>query len=219
MEEKSINTRVFSKTFLWMFLGLLATGVISVFTYSTDILFTVVSSGAWPIILIVELVVVLLFSFLYKKLPAIVVSILYFVYAIINGLTMSTIFYIFELKSIIYIFFAAAAIFGITALYGYITKKDLSKIGTILTVTLIICVIISIVNLLLGQSLIDIVVDWLVLIVFFGITAWDMQNVKLVAQNVYSGDENKIAINCAMQLYLDFINIFIRLLNLFGKRK
>ena len=222
MEENSVNTRVYSKTFLWMFLGLLATGVISVFTYSTDILFNIVSSGAWPVILIVELVVVILFSFLYKKLPAIVVSILYFVYAVINGFSMATIFYVFELKSIIYIFFAAAAIFGLTAFYGYITKKDLSKIGTILIITLIVCVVISLINLFIGASYLDMIIDWIVLLAFFGITAWDMQKVKLVASNANGmsvEDENKLAINCAMELYLDFINIFIRLLNFFGKRK
>ena len=211
-----VNNNVYSKTFLWMFLGLLATAVVSSFSYVTG--FTINFIEFWPILLIAEVVVVIVFSLLLKKLPPGVVGVLFFVYAILNGITLSTIFYVFALSSIVFIFFAAAAIFGICALYGKITNKDLSKIGTILLVTLLIGVIISIINLFIGNSMIDIVIDWLILIVFFGITAWDMQKVRKFAESGQMSDD-KVAIYCAMQLYLDFINIFLRLLQIFGSRK
>lgn len=215
VQNTGVNNNVYSKTFLWMFLGLLATAVVSAFSYVTG--FTINFIEVWPILLIAEVVVVIVFSLLLKKLPPGVVGVLFFVYAILNGITLSTIFYVFELSSIVFIFFAAAAIFGICALYGKITNKDLSKIGTILLVTLLIGVIISIINLFIGNSMIDIVLDWLILIVFFGITAWDMQKVRQIAES--GENDDKVAIYCAMQLYLDFINIFLRLLQIFGSRK
>lgn len=215
IQNTGVNNNVYSKTFIWMFLGLLATAVVSAFSYVTG--FTINFIEVWPILLIAEVVVVIVFSLLLKKLPPGVVGVLFFVYAILNGITLSTIFYVFELSSIVFIFFAAAAIFGICALYGKITNKDLSKIGTILLVTLLIGVIISIINLFIGNSMIDIVLDWLILIVFFGITAWDMQKVRQIAES--GENDDKVAIYCAMQLYLDFINIFLRLLQIFGSRK
>ena len=216
VQNIGVNNNVYSKTFLWMFLGLLATAIVSTFSYVTG--FTINFIEFWPILLIVEVVVVIVFSLLLKKLPPGVVGVLFFVYAILNGITLSTIFYVFALSSIVFIFFAAAAIFGICALYGKITNKDLSKIGTILLVTLLIGVIISIINLFIGNSMIDIVLDWLILIVFFGRTAWDMQKVRQFAESGQMSDD-KVAIYCAMQLYLDFINIFLRLLQIFGSRK
>lgn len=165
-----------------------------------------------------EVVVVIVFSLLLKKMPPSVVGVLFFVYAILNGVTLSTIFYVYNLSSIVIIFFAAAAIFGICAFYGKVTNRDLNKIGNILLVTLIVGVIISLINLFIGNSVVDIAVDWVILIVFFGITAWDMQKVRQLAESV-NGSNDKLAIYCAMQLYLDFINIFLRLLQLFGSRK
>lgn len=216
VQSVGINKNIYSKTFLWMFLGLLATAIVSSFSYVTG--FTVNFIEFWPILLIVEVVVVIIFSLLLRKLPPGVVGVLFFVYAILNGVTLSTIFYVYKLSSIIFIFFAAAAIFGICALYGKITNRDLSKIGTILLATLLIGVIISIINLFIGNSIIEIGLDWLILIVFFGITAWDMQKVRQFAESGQMSDD-KVAIYCAMQLYLDFINIFLRLLQIFGSRK
>lgn len=216
IQDVGINKNIYSKTFLWMFLGLLATGIVSVFTYFSG--FTVNFIEAWPVLLIVELVVVLLFSLLIKKLPPTAVKLLFFIYAIINGITLSTIFAVFELYSIIIVFFASAAVFGVCALYGYVTKKDLSKISTVFLVTLIIGILVSIINLFLRSSMVDIILDWVILLVFFGVTAWDMQKIKLIASSEEGKDE-RVAIYCAMDLYLDFINIFLRLLNIFGSRR
>ena len=211
-----VHKDIYTKTFLWMFLGLLATAFVSVFSYATG--FTINFIEIWPVLLIVEVVGVIVFSLLLKKMPPSVVGVLFFVYAILNGVTLSTIFYVYNLSSIVIIFFAAAAIFGICAFYGKVTNRDLNKIGNILLVTLIVGVIISLINLFIGNSVVDIAVDWVILIVFFGITAWDMQKVRQLAESVH-GSNDKLAIYCAMQLYLDFINIFLRLLQLFGSRK
>lgn len=216
MEEKEY--KLIPNTFFWMFLGLLGTALVSIFTYSTDLAVNLIEEGLFSVVLIVELVVVLLFTFLFKKLPPIVVTILYFVYAFINGLTLSTVFYAFELNSIIIVFFGAAALFGAMGFWGYKTNMDVSRWRPILTWTLIIGLVLSIINLFIGNSFLDILIDWAVLITMFGVTVYDMHKIKEFAQES-DVDENKLHIYCAMQLYLDFINIFVRLLSLFGKRK
>ena len=125
MEEKIIDVEnnFITKTFLWMFLGLFATGLISYFTYQSGLVYNLFYDGAFGILCIVEVVVVLLFSFLSRKLPASVVAILYFVYAIINGVSLSVIFYAFEMESIALVFFGSAALFGLFAFLGYKTNE------------------------------------------------------------------------------------------------
>lgn len=169
-------------------------------------------------LLIAEVIVVLLFSFLFKKLPATVVGILYFIYAAINGVTLSTIFYLFELNSIIYLFLASAALFGIFAFIGYKTDADLSKWHTLLFGVLIVGVILSLINIFIGNSMLDVILDWVILLVFFGITMYDMNKIKNLETEDLR-DQDKLHIYGAMELYLDFINIFLRILALFGKRR
>ena len=216
MEEKQY--KLIPMTFFWMFLGLLGTALIAIYSYNTDLVANIVLDGHYSIILIVELRVVILFTFLFRKLPATVVGILYFVYAMINGLTLSTIFYIFELDSIITLFFAAAALFAGLGFFGYKTNADISRWQPILTWTLVIGLIVSIINLFIGSSFLDIVVDWGILITMSGITIYDMNKLKMLASEPEI-DQKKVHIYCAMQLYLDFINIFIRILSIFGKRR
>lgn len=212
------SSSIFPKVFFWMFLGLFATGLISYFTYATGFAETLLTGASFSVILIIELVVVLLFSFLFRKLPPTAVAILFFVYAVINGLTLSVIYYAFEMYSIVYVLFASAILFAVFAFIGSVLKKDISKIGTMLLGVVLVAVIISIINMFIGNTLLDIVIDWVVLIAFFGITAWDMQKIKKLQYDSNIPVE-KIHIYGAMELYLDFINIFLRLLSLFGKRK
>lgn len=214
-----VEKNVYSKTFLWMFLGLIATAIISVFTY-TQILNNPSSEivGFFPIVLIIEVVVVLLFSLLFKKLSPTAVTILFFVYAAVNGVSLSTIFFAYELNSIIAIFFISAAVFLIFALIGKYTTFDLTKIGNIALMALLACIVVSIINLFLGNNFIEYVLDWIILVLFFGITAYDVQKVKYLAE-VEVIDKEKIHIYAAMQVYLDFINIFLRILSIFGKRR
>lgn len=211
--------KVFAKTFLWMFMGLLATGIIAYFTYSTGYVYNLVQKDTFLIVCLVELVVVLFFTFLIKKLPPMAVSILYFVYAIINGITLSTIFVVFQMESIFMIFLVSAAVFGIFAFLGYKTKIDLSHLGTICYAALFAGIILTLLNMIFfHSSFISIGLDWIILLVFFGVTAYDIQKIKKL-YDAQVLDQEKLHIYCAMDIYLDFINIFIRLLSLFGKRK
>lgn len=219
MEDLNYETKqVMSKTFFWMFLGLLGTAIMAWYTYSSGMIIDIVSNDIWAGLLIGEVIVVLLFSLLFKKLSPTFVGILYFIYAMINGITLSTLFVIFELNSIINLFIASAAIFGILAFIGYKTEKDISDWRNILTILLIVGIILSFINIFVGNSVLDLILDWVILFTFFGVTVYDMNTLKTM-QGLEGIDQDKVYIYCAMQLYLDFINIFLRILSLFGKRR
>lgn len=216
--ETENNENLIAKTFFWMFLGLLGSAIVAWYTYSSGLFIDIIFKGYFNILLIVELAVVIIFSLLFKKLPPTIVGILYFVYAMINGVSLSVIFIAFNLNSIIWLFIASAVLFGGMAFFGYKTRKDLSNWKTLLFGILIVGLILSVINIFLGNSTLDIVLDWVILFVFFGITAYDMNKIKSLAEDP-SLDKSKLHIYGAMELYLDFINIFLRILSLFGKRR
>ena len=136
----------------------------------------------------------------------------------INGITLSVIFPVFELNSIITLFIISAIIYAILAIIGYKTNANLSSFGPYITVFLIAGIVLSIINLFIGNSMFELFIDWFILILFMGITIYDINKMKLLQQDP-SLNNDKIYIYCAMQLYLDFINIFLRILSIFGKRK
>lgn len=215
---QNTDNKLIPKTFFWMFLGLLGTAIVAWYTYSSGLWVNLVINGYFNILLILELVVVILFSLLFRKLPPIGVAILYFLYSMLNGVSLSTIFYTFELNSVITLFVVSALLFGGFAFIGYITKADLSKWYYLLFGTLLAALVVSIINIFLGNSTLDIFLDWIILLVFFGVTAYDMNKIKgLQYDDTIKSD--KLYIYGAMELYLDFINIFLRILSLFGKRR
>lgn len=212
------ESKLMSKTFFWMFIGLLGTAIVSWYTYSSGLFVDIITKGYFNVLLILEVVVVLLFSFLFKKLSPMLVAILYFIYSMLNGVSLSTIFAVFELNSIIQLFIVSAFLFGAFALIGFITKKDLSSWHTLLFGILIAGIILSLINLFIGNSMLDLILDLVILFVFFGITAYDINTIKQLQQDPNLNQE-KLYIYGAMQLYLDFINIFLRVLSIFGKRR
>ena len=217
--EVSVQNKLFGKTFFWMFLGLLGSAIIAWYTYSSGLFVDIILGGYFNVLLILELVAVFVFSLLFRKLSPVLVGILYFVYAMLNGVTLATIFVVFELSSIVYLFIVSALIFGALGLIGYKTNKDLSSWGTYINVFLIAGILLSIINLfILKSSTFDLILDWLILALFCGVTIYDINKIKAL-QTEPNIDQEKIHIYCAMQLYLDFINIFLRILSIFGKRK
>lgn len=219
--ENQIDTqnKLFGKTFFWMFLGLLGSAIVAWYTYSSGLILDIVLDGYFKVLLILELVAVLLFSLLFRKLPPTVVGILYFLYAMLNGITLSVVFAVYELNSVIYLFVISALIFGALGLIGYKTNKDLSSWSTYISVFLIAGIVLSVINLfIIKSSVLDLFLDWFILALFCGITIYDINKIKLL-QEEPNIDQEKIHIYCAMQLYLDFINIFLRILSIFGKRR
>lgn len=218
-ENATIQNKLLGKTFFWMFLGLLGSGILAWYTYSSGLFMKILTGDYFEILLIAELVVVLIFSLLFKKLPPLIVGILYFVYSMINGVTLSVIFVVFELSSVLYLFAISALLFAALGFIGYKTTYDLTSWKPYLSVFLIAGILLSIINLfILKDSTFELILDWIILALFFGITIYDLNKIKLLEQEP-SINNDKIHIYCAMQLYLDFINIFLRILSIFGKRK
>lgn len=218
MEELE-NRNVLSKTFFLMFLGLLGTGLVAFYTYSSGLYLSIFTSvRALPILALVEFVIVIVLSLCFKKLPPAVVGILYFVYAFLNGFTFSSIFAFYEISSIMYVFLLTSILYAVLAFCGYKTNIDVSKWSTILFVALIVSLIASFVNLFLGNKIINIVICWIFVFFFAGYTIYDTHILRELSRDP-SINQDKAYIYCAMQLYLDFINLFIRLLTIFGKHK
>lgn len=211
------NNKIFGKVFMWMFIGLLVTFLTGyVVSVNDNMLYNIFSGGTYFLLIIIELVLVIFLSSRIKKMQVTTARIVFILYSFVTGLTFGSIFVVFELTSIILVFLIAAALFGLFALIGYFTKLDLTKLGTILLMMLLGVVICVIVNMFLNNSTFDLVVSCISIIVFLGFTAYDIQKIKLLAYEFE--EEGKVAIIGALELYLDFINIFLDLLRIFGNR-
>lgn len=210
-----MKNKIYSKMFGWLFIGLLITFV-SGYALSLNemVLNSVLAIGIIPII-VIELVVAVLMGFRIQKMKPLTAKICYILYSVVTGVTFSTIFIAFEMSSIIMVFLITALLFGLLAAYGYFTKRDVTKIGNMLFVALIAIIIISIVNIFLRSSSIELGISIISVIIFMGYVIYDMNNIKYLLSSL---DDDKASVYGAFQLYLDFINIFIRLLELFGKK-
>lgn len=212
-----LENKVFSKVFMWLFIGLLitfATGFLV--AQNENMVFNLFSNNIyWIGLCVLSIGIAFWLNLRIHKMELMTATILYMLYSLLMGVTFSVIFIIFNMASIIMIFGITAVVFGIFALLGYFTKVDLTKFSTLLLVALVALIIATIVNLWLGNETLQIVLSWVGILIFVGFTAYDMQNIK---RNLYQlEDPNKLAIIGAFQLYIDFINIFIDLLNIFGQ--
>ncbi|MBQ2639551.1 MAG: Bax inhibitor-1/YccA family protein [Bacilli bacterium] len=210
------NNSLYAKMFGWLFMGLLVTFATGYcLSLNQELMVQVLTIGIIPII-IIEIVIAVFLGMRIAKMNPITTKVLYIIFSVITGITFSAIFVAYKVSSIIYIFLLTSLIFGILAFYGFITKKDLTKLGAILFVSLIVMIIASLLNVfLLKSSSLDLGLTILGILVFTLYIAYDVNRVKLLMDAV---GEEKAAVYGAFQLYLDFINLFIRLLELFGKR-
>lgn len=166
------------------------------------------------------LVLVFVMGGLVQRLSSTLLLGIFLLYSALTGMSLSTIFLIYPIAAITNVFFISAGIFGVMAFAGYTTKTDLTKLGSILFIGLIGIVVASLVNLFIGSGTMDYVVSILGVIIFTGLTAYDMQKLKRMGEVVATGTETaqKMALMGALSLYLDFINLFLMLLRLFGRR-
>lgn len=207
----------YSKIFMWMCIGLLVTFATGFFVATNENMLTsIFSSGMYFILVIAELATVIFLTARLHKMSETTAKISFILYSFLTGLTFSSIFVVYELTSIIYVFLVSALLFGIFAVIGATTNIDLSKISTILLMLLFGIIICTLINMFVGSETFDLALCIVGLIVFMIYVAYDMQKIKEL-ETIYDGD--KLAIIGALELYLDFINIFLRLLELFGKNK
>lgn len=210
-----------TRAFVWMTLGLAITGLTALFVADSNLIEVIFSSGSFWMLVIAELAVVWFLSSRIMKLSMPVATAAFAVYSLLNGVTLSPIFLVYTGESITSTFFITAATFGTMAVFGYTTKRDLSSWGSYLMMALIGLIIASVVNIFLGSSQLMWAVSYLGVLLFVGLTAYDTQQLKaMIAASI--GDEEqtkKVALLGALNLYLDFINLFIYLLRILGKRR
>ncbi len=198
-----------------MFLGLLVTFATGYAVSSNPVMIENVFGGMFYIFIILELVLVLILSARVMKMSPVGAKMCFLLYSFVSGLTFSSIFIVYNLTSITSVFLISALVFGIMALIGYTTKVDLTKVGFYLMMALIGAIIVMIVNIFLNNPMVDTFISIVCLIVFIGITAYDVQKIKALESSGLP--EDNLAIYGALDLYLDFINIFLHLLQFFGK--
>lgn len=207
---------VFKKVYLWMFVGLLVSFGVGYFvSLNTNMLYNIFQTNMYIFLPIIEIVLVIVLSAGINKFNAMTAKILFLLYSFVTGLTFSVIFVAYSMSSILLVFGVTALVFLVLALLGYTTKVDLSKLGTILFVFLLGIVLVTLINIFLGNTMLDIILCIIGVGIFMGYIAYDTQKIKLLASTMV--DEDKVAIIGALELYLDFINLFLRLLQLFGK--
>lgn len=209
------------RVFNYMGGGLVVTGLVAFIVGTTPALYVPIFSTPlkW-VVMFAPLAFVLVFSFKMHSMSATGAQAAFWAFCAVMGLSMASIFLVFTGTSIANTFFIAAAMFGATSLYGYTTKRDLTKMGSLLMMGLIGVVIASVANIFIGSSALQFAVSVIGIIVFVGLTAYDTQNIKeQYAENFSDESRQKLAVFGAFSLFLNFINIFQLLLNFTGERE
>lgn len=221
---KAAQATLLRSVYLWMTLALIITGFVAMYVAKSYTLVNMMIQNSmmfWGV-LIAEVALVWYLSARIYKMSFTTATILFIVYSILNSVTLSILLLVYTASSIATTFFVTAGTFGTMAIFGYITKKDLTRIGSLCIMGVIGIIIASLVNLFLQNSMMDMVISYIGVLLFVGLTAYDSQKIK----RLLSGDDievnevtQKIALMGAMTLYLDFINLFIYLLRILGDRK
>lgn len=223
------ENKLLRASFSWMSLAMLLTSLAALlFAYTPQLsalLLEQTEVGVKPTMLayavmFAPLIFVMAIGFGVNKMSYPVLIAMFVAYSIINGISFSFIFYVYSIGSITKVFLSTTALFALMAIAGYTTKTDLTKLGSILMIGLIGIVIASLINFFMHSSQMDYIISVLGVIIFTGLTAYDVQKIKHLGQEVGdSSDSSKLGIIGALTLYLDFVNLFLFLLRLFGGRK
>ncbi len=211
------------KVYVWMTLALVITGATAYgVATSPGLMMTIATNQLlfWGLI-IAEFGLVIAISAAINKLSLSTATLLFILYSVINGATLSFIFAVYTMSSIASVFFITAGTFAVMAMVGYTTKKDLTSMGKILLMALIGIIIATVVNIFLKSTGLEMIVSYLGVLIFVGLTAYDSQKIKLMLQTAPDAGEGaqKLALLGALSLYLDFVNLFIYLLRIFGRRE
>jgi FtsH-binding integral membrane protein len=211
------------KVYGWMALALAVTGFTSLFVASSRAFLEMISSNSiiFFVLIISEILLVGFLVTAVRKMSAQVATLVFIGYSILNGITLSLIFLLYTESSIASTFFITAGTFGAMSIYGYFTKRDLTSLGGFMTMGLIGLIIASLVNIFLQNETVYWLTTYIGVLIFVGLTAYDTQKIKEmnIIGNEGTEEDKKEAIMGALRLYLDFINLFLLLLRLFGNRK
>lgn len=211
---------VMKQVYVRMTLALVVTAFVSMFCANSMSYMLFIAQNSWAMwgMVILELGLVIGISAGINKLSSTVATLLFFLFAVVNGMMLAPIFIVYTGVSIAKTFFITAGTFAAMSIYGYCTNKDLSRIGSFLFMALIGLIIASIVNIFVHSSGLDWIISIIGVLIFVGLTAWDTQQIKNMAQMAPSSTVGRLATIGALSLYLDFINMFLYLLRIFGDR-
>ncbi|KGL48340.1 Bax inhibitor-1/YccA family protein [Porphyromonas gulae] len=221
--DSTLQTTTMRHVFTWMFGALGITALTAMLVAKSSLIYTMIMNPGllWGLI-IAELALVFILSARIGKMSFFTASLLFTIYSILNGVTLSSIFIVYTMTSIAATFFITAGMFGAMALWGYFTKKDLSKWGSIFFMLLIGLILATVVNLFLRSNPMGFIISILGVIIFTGLTAFDVNKIKQMLAQMQGFEEGdvarKVALMGALTLYLDFINLFLYLLRFFGRR-
>ena len=222
--SKATQSTLLRSVYVWMTLALIITGFVSMYVAQSYQLVSFIFGNRLALwgMLIAELAVVFYLSARINSISFTKATVMFIIYSILNGATLASIFLVYTMSSIASTFFVAAGTFGVMALYGYVTKSDLTRIGNICLMALIGLIIATLVSMFWQNSMLQMIITYVGVILFVGLTAYDSQKIKrlLTADGIEVTEETqKIALLGALTLYLDFINLFLYLLRLLGDRK
>ena len=208
---------VFPKIFMWLFVGLLITFGMGFGLQESSLMDTLFSGGLYLLVWLAEIVIAIVLAVRIRKMSSLTATILSLFYTALTGVTFATIFAYFELGSIMIIFGVTAIIMLIFGCIGYFTKIDLTKISTFLFMGILAIIIMSVINIFIGSEALDLGLCIIGIIIFMAYIAFDIQAIKRKLYGIENQDS--LAIYGAFQLYLDFVNIFLDLLRLFGNSR
>lgn len=223
--EQSLDTKVsavMKKVYVKMFVGLLLTALVAWVVAATAtpgsgfLYYLATHSWLYWGLAILEIVLVIAISSGLRRMSSAMATGLFLLFSVVNGLTLSMIFVVYTTASIFKTFIITAGVFGAMSVYGYFTNRDLTKLGSFLYMALFGLIILLVVNIFWANSTLDWIISFLGVALFVGITAWDTQTIKQMAIADPSMANGRLATLGALNLYLDFINLFIYLLRFFG---
>lgn len=225
--EKSLSINMpglMKDIYLWVAIALAITGFTAYTVAGSPMLLSLVFAGKFTMwaLLIATVALVWHLSSAVARMSLKKAAAMYIIYAVLNGAMMASIFLVYTMTSIASVFFITAGTFAVMSAYGYLTKTDLSKMGNLCLMGLFGLIIATVVNLFLDNSFLEMILAYAGILIFVGLTAYDTKRIREIAfaNNTNTTDEGvKLAILCALTLYLDFINLFIYMLRIFGEKK
>ena len=223
LDNSAVSRSFVSNVFSYMTLALAISGIAAYWFAASGTFIEMISASSilmW-VVMLAPIGMVLIMSFAFNRLSFGALMGLFLAYSLVNGISLSFIFYVYSMPAIVKVFLITAGLFTTMAVIGYTTKTDLTKMGSILMMAVIGIVIASLVNMFMNSGTLDYIISCVGVLVFTGLVAYDTQKIKRIGAGVEYGTAtaSKLALMGALSLYLDFINLFLFLLRVFGGRR
>ena len=222
IDRKSALSAQMARVFGWMFIGLIITGMTAMYTATSETMIRMLYSSRFTFLgfIILEFVFVWFISSRVMHMEYGMAAAAFIMYSVLNGITLSVIFLAYTGSSVALAFFMTAGFFGFMCVYGLVTKTDLTSLGSLFLMGLIGLIIVSVVNIFLQSSTLYWIISFVGVAIFLGLTAYDSQKIKAISMQ-YTGTEKErnVAVLGALILYLDFVNLFLYILRILGKRR